>query len=375
MKRFLLAPDSFKGTMTASEVCDIQRAAILSLLPDAEIAAIPMADGGEGMTAAYLRILGGTRVTATVTGPLGKPVEGFYGLLPDGGAVIEMAAAAGLPFVGDAPDPLCATTYGVGELMQDALLHGANRILLGLGGSATNDGGVGMAAALGWRFYDTSGQRVEPLAKNMERIARIEQPARPFPVPVTAACDVNNPLLGARGATVVFGPQKGVTDETRPLLERGLRQLMYTAERTFGISVCNVPGAGAAGGLGAGVLAFLGGSLVPGIELLLDTARFDERVREVDAVFTGEGRMDRQSAFGKVPMGVGERCKRANVPCIALCGSLGDGAEEMAAHGITAAFSAVRGAADFAQIQQTCREDMYLLTQNVVRLLCAGAKD
>lgn len=368
-RRFLLAPDSFKGTMGAGEVCEIVAEAIRSVVPDAEVAAIPMADGGEGMAAAYLNILGGERVEARVTGPLGAPVTGFYGMLPDGSAVIEMAAAAGLPLAGEVRDPLNATSYGVGELIRCAVERGARRILLGLGGSATNDLGVGMAAALGWRFLDADGAELAPLAKNLPRVARVLPPEAPLPCPVTAACDVRNPLLGSEGATAVYGPQKGVTPELRPILEAGIERVARLLEGLLGIPMIDVPGAGAAGGMGAGVLAFLGGKLQPGVELLLDAVDFDEKLAAVDAVFTGEGRMDRQSANGKVPMGVGMRCKRAGVPCIALCGSLGAGAEEMRAWGIDACFSAVRGEADFARIRRSCREDLFLLTQSVVRLM------
>lgn len=371
-RRFLLAPDSFKGTLEAAEVCEIFAEAIRSEVPDAQIAAIPMADGGEGMTETYLKLLGGARISVQVTGPLGAPVEGFYGRLNDGSAVIEMAAAAGLPLAGEVRDPLNATSFGVGELIRHAVEHGAQRILLGLGGSATNDLGVGMAAALGWRFLDATGAGLVPLAKNLGRVARILPPEKALPCAVTAACDVRNPLLGDDGATAVYGPQKGVTAQLRPILEAGIGHVSEMLEDMLGMELRNVPGAGAAGGMGAGVLAFLGGSLKPGIELILDAVDFDARLRHADVVFTGEGRMDRQSANGKVPMGVGLRCRSAGVPCVALCGSLGEGAEELRRCGVTACFSAVRGETDFARIRESCREDLYRLTRSVVRLMNAG---
>lgn len=371
-KRFVLAPDSFKGTLEATEVCEILSEAIYAEVPDAQITAIPMADGGEGMTAAVLKLMGGALVEVDVTGPLGAPVRGFYGMLDDGSAVIEMAAAAGLPLAGDVRDPLRATTRGVGELIRHAAEHGARRILLGLGGSATNDMGAGMAAALGWRFLDESGAELAPLAENLGKIARILPPKEQLPCPVVAACDVRNPLLGDDGATAVYGPQKGVTAQLRPVLEAGIARVSGMLEAMLGIPLQNVPGSGAAGGMGAGVLAFLGGSLKPGVELLLDAVDFDAKLRDADAVFTGEGRMDRQSANGKVPMGVGLRCKRAGVPCIALCGSLGEGAEEMRKYGVTACFSAVRGETDFARIQKSCRDDLYRLARSVVRLMNAS---
>lgn len=370
-KRFVLAPDSFKGTLEAAEVCEILAEAIRAEVPDAQITAIPMADGGEGMTAAYLKLLGGVRVEMDVTGPLGLPVHSFYGMLQDGSAVIEMAAAAGLPLAGDVRDPLRATTWGVGELIRHAAAQGARRILLGLGGSATNDMGAGMAAALGWRFLDEDGAELAPLAENLNEVARILPPEEQLPCPVVAACDVRNILLGDDGATAVYGPQKGVTPQLRPILEAGIARVSGMLEDMLGIPLQNVPGAGAAGGLGAGVLAFLGGSLKPGIEMLLDAADFDAKLKDADAVFTGEGRMDRQSASGKVPMGVGLRCRRAGVPCIALCGALGEGAEEMRRYGVTACFSAIRGETDFERIRKSCRDDLYQLARSVVQLMNA----
>ena len=234
-RRFLLAPDSFKGTLEAAEVCEIFAEAIRSEVPDAQIAAIPMADGGEGMTETYLKLLGGARISVQVTGPLGAPVEGFYGRLNDGRAVIEMAAAAGLPLAGEVRDPLNASSFGVGELIRHAVEHGAQRILLGLGGSATNDLGVGMAAALGWRFLDEAGAGLAPLAKNLGRVARILPPEKALPCAVTAACDVRNPLLGDDGATAVYGPQKGVTAQLRPILEAGIGHVSEMLEDMLGM--------------------------------------------------------------------------------------------------------------------------------------------
>lgn len=348
--RILLAPDSFKGTLSAEEICRIMEDAIRSIRPDAEILSIPMADGGEGMTAAYLKIIGGRRMELRVTGPLGAPVDAFYGMLPDGSAVIEMAAAAGLPLMGGLRDPLRATTRGVGEMLLHAAAHGARHILLGLGGSATNDMGCGMAAALGWKFLDENSQELEPLAMNLARTKTI-LPGSPFPLPVTAACDVQNPLLGAHGATAIYGPQKGVTKENHALLEGGLANIARL------MNLQEIPGAGAAGGLGAGVLAFLQGRLVPGIDMLLDAANFDTLLQRADLVITGEGRMDAQSANGKVPMGVGLRCKDAGVLCIAVCGSLGDGAEEMRKHGVTSMYAAAKtGYAGAEDIRRTTLE-------------------
>ena len=369
MKRFILAPDSFKGTLTAAQVCDIQARAIRAHFPDADIRAIPMADGGEGMVEAYLGIIGGERRAVPVAAPLGGTVEAAYGLLPDGSAVMEMAAAAGLPLVLGRENPLEATTRGVGELLLHAAAGGVRRVLLGLGGSCTNDCGIGMAAALGYRFLDSAGRTVAPLARNLGRMDQILPPEHLPPLEVRAACDVTNPLLGPRGATRTFGPQKGADAGMVEQPEAGMSRCARVQEDISDGAVGQLPGAGAAGGMGAAVVALLGGELVPGAELLLDSAGFDGLLDQADMVFTGEGRIDWQSADGKVPGAVAARCRRAGVPCVALCGSVGRGAEALYGAGMTAIFSAVRGAADFDSIRKTSEEDLFFLTDAVVRLL------
>lgn len=373
LKRFLLAPDSFKGTMNSEEVCRIVADAILNHIPDAEIQTIPMADGGEGMTEAYLRLFGGERERCRVSGPLGEEMDVYYGLLPDGSAVAEMAICAGLPLMEGKLAPMHATTKGVGDLILCAQRRGIRRLLLGLGGSATNDGGIGMAGALGYRFFDAEGAAVEPVACNMGKIARIVPPECMPEMEVRAACDVDNPLCGENGASSVFGPQKGASGEDVAALDAGLKNLAAVIRRDLGVDVETVPGAGAAGGLGAGIMAFLRGKLMPGVELLLDAAEFDEKVAQCDLVITGEGRMDGQSVRGKVPVGVARRARAAGVPCVALCGSLGDGAEAVYPEGITAAFAAVRGCQDFETVKRTCREDMRVLADSVIRLILAFA--
>ena len=259
----------------------------------------------------------------------------------------------------------------MGELLLDAAERGIRKVLLGLGGSATNDCGVGMAAALGFRFLDAAKEAVEPFAGNLGAIQKILPPEKPLELTVTAACDVDNPLTGPQGATAVFGPQKGVTPECQPELERGMAHMGRMLENFTGKAIATMPGSGAAGGLGAAVLAFLGGALRPGIELLLDTAGFDELLEGADLVITGEGRIDGQSAHGKVPAGVGLRCKAKGVPCAALCGSVGPGAEAVYNCGVTAIFSAVQGVTTFSEIRETCRGDLAFLTESVIRLLQA----
>ena len=362
----LLAPDSFKGTLSAREVCEIEARAIRDVLPDAHVTLLPMADGGEGMVDACLSMFGGERTACRVTGPDENPVDAAYALLPDGSAAIEMAAAAGLPLMRGRLDPLHATTYGVGELLRFAQRHGARRILLGLGGSATNDCGTGMAAALGWRFLDADGAQVAPLAENLGKITAIEPPEERLKAEVLAASDVDSPQLGAHGATYVFGPQKGVTEEIKPKLEADMAHFAAVLKKTFPDFDAAAPGAGAAGGMGAAVVTFLGGTLRPGIELLLDAAKFDSLVAGADLVITGEGRMDAQSLHGKVPCGVAKRAKRAGKPCIAICGALGDGAETLREVGITAFYAASHGKRTMDELQKTCRKELYEVTKAVI---------
>ena len=369
MKRFLLAPDSFKGTLSAQEVCAIEAAVIRKHIPDAVIRAIPMADGGEGMVESYLGIMGGRRVTVPVTGPLGGTVDAVYGVLPDGSAVMEMAAAAGLPLVAGRENPLETSTYGVGELLLHAARSGIRKILLGIGGSCTNDCGIGMAAALGFRFLDDRGNPVEPLAKNLGLIEEIVPPECLPELDLRVACDVDNPLLGEHGATYTFGPQKGADAEMLVLLEAGMAHFAQVLTQFCGIPVADLPGSGAAGGLGAALRAFLGGRLMPGAELLLDSVGFDELLKEADIVLTGEGRIDWQSAHGKVPGTVGLRCKAAGVPCAALCGSVGKGADALYDCGISAIFSAVQGVCTFEAVRETSAASLEFLADAVLRLL------
>ena len=369
MKKYILAPDSFKGTLSAAEVCEIQAAVIRKYMPDAQIHSIPMSDGGEGMVQSFLNVIGGRRIAVPVTGPLGGTVDAVYGLLPDGSAVMEMAAAAGLPLAAGRPDPLRASTFGVGQLLLDAAARGVRKVLLGLGGSATNDCGIGMAAALGFQFLGADGRPLDPSAVNLGKICGIQEPEHLPELEISAACDVNNPLLGPTGATYTFGPQKGADEAMLEQLESGMYRFAQVLTEHYGTSGADEPGAGAAGGMGTAVLRLLGGTLKPGIELLLDAVNFDELVRDADMVFTGEGRIDWQSAHGKVPMGVGQRCRRAGVPCIALCGSVGKNAEDLYACGITAIFSAIQNITTFEALQNTGRKDLEFLTDAVMRML------
>lgn len=369
LKKIILAPDSFKGTLSAQEVCRIEKKVLTGYFPEAKIECIPMADGGEGMVDAYLNILGGRRNSVTVNGPLGNPITSYFGILPDGSAVIEMAAAAGLPLVKGRENPLYTSTYGVGEMIAQARRDGIGKILLGLGGSCTNDCGVGMASALGFRFLGKDGMELEARAYNLHRIYKIVEPDEPFNVEIYAACDVSNPLIGPNGATYTFGPQKGADQETLDCLERGVAHFAEVLSEHYGYDCTQIPGAGAAGGMGAAVRMMLNGTLKSGIELLLDATKFDSTLEDADLVITGEGRVDWQSAFGKVVSGVGERCKKKNVPCIALGGSVGKGVERVYEHGITAVFSSIQNIATFDEVKNASQENLERLIDSVARLL------
>ncbi|MGI6249313.1 MAG: glycerate kinase [Acutalibacteraceae bacterium] len=367
MPGFLIVPDSFKGTLNSDEVCGIIGEAILSVIPDAEIKRIPVADGGEGMAEALLAAAGGQRVSAVVTGVFGAPMTAGYVMLSDGSAAMDMSACAGLPLAGNNKNPALATTRGVGELIIDAVGRGAKSIVLGLGGSATNDCGIGMASALGYRFLDNSGREVDPVGASMTSIKKIIPPQKHLGIRITAACDVDNPLFGEQGAAFVFAPQKGADEAMVKELDNGLRNMADLIKRDLGKDAAFLPGSGAAGGMGAGVVAFLDGSLRSGIDLVLDAADFDKYLEKSDYVITGEGRMDAQSMRGKVPAGVARRAAAKGKTVIAVNGSLGAGAQEMLNHGIDAVYAAVTEEKSMEEILRTCREDLFNISVKAIK--------
>ncbi len=334
MRRWLLLSDSFKGTLSSRAICRIAREA--AAMFDGELAALPVADGGEGTVDCFAAACGGTLLHETVCGPFpGETLRAAYALLPGGTAVVECASCAGLPLVAGRADPTRTTTFGVGELLRCVVERGAKRVILGLGGSCTNDGGCGAAAALGVRFYDVQGRAFVPVGGTLHRIARIDtDEARALlrGVDVTAMCDIDNPLYGESGAAHVFAPQKGADVQTVALLDEQLRALSAVITRTLGLDVAQLPGAGAAGGFGAGCVAFLGARLQSGIETVLDTVGFDALARQSELVITGEGRLDAQSLRGKVVSGVARRCAAAGTECFALVGTLD--ADEAALHAV-----------------------------------------
>ena len=342
--RIVVAPDSYKGSVSALGVAQAMERGILQVFPGADVRKIPIADGGEGTVEALVTATGGELRQAEVTGPLGEKLMAQWGILGDGRtAVIEMAAASGLPLVPAAKkNPRITTTCGTGELMRAALDNGLRKIIIGIGGSATNDGGTGMARALGARFTDPDGKELPDGGAALSRLQRIDLSGldpRLQDTEITVACDVDNPLCGARGASAVFGPQKGATPEIVAELDAALAHFAAITQQTTGRQVAELPGAGAAGGLGAGLMFFTRAKLKPGVEIVLDAVGFAEIVKEASFVITGEGRTDFQTAFGKAPVGVAKVAKQFNVPVFCLSGGLGEGADDVLAQGIDAVMS------------------------------------
>lgn len=373
MKKVVLIPDSFKGTMSSLEICRIMERAILAQYPAAEVISVPVADGGEGTVDAFLTALGGEKITVPVQGPLGEMVDGFYGRLGDT-AFIEMAAAAGLPLMGDHLAPEAASTYGVGQLMVHAAEHGAKRMIVGLGGSATTDGGCGAAAAAGVRFLDGDGTPFVPNGGSLRDIAQIDvsglHPGLKAAEIVTM-CDIDNPLTGITGAACVFSPQKGADQAAVERLDAGLVHLAQVVRSQLGIEIETVPGSGAAGGMGGGMTAFFGSRLEMGIQVVLDTVDFDTLIQDADYIFTGEGKIDSQSLGGKVVIGVSRRAKRQNVPVIAVVGDIGDPVEAAYDQGVTGIFSINRVAVPYSEARPRAKEDLYRTMDNLCRFLAA----
>ena len=371
-KKFLLVPDSFKGTMQSSEICGIMEQAIRTHYPDSGIISIPVADGGEGSVDCFVTALNGSKRSVTVKGPFFEPVEAYYGIVNGKTAVIETAACAGLPLAGERADPCKTTTYGVGELIAHAVKSGCRKVIVGLGGSCTNDAGAGMAAALGVKFLNGDGKEFVPVGGTLSDLRGIDLSGR-MPelkgVEIVAMCDIDNPLYGPSGAACVFAPQKGADGDAVRLLDRGLRAASEVIRKDLERDISKVPGSGAAGGMGAGMLAFLDARLQMGIETVLDTVRFDSLLKDADLVLTGEGRLDSQSIRGKVVAGVARRAKRAGVPVIAVVGDIGDGIGEVYSMGVTSVFSINRVAVDFRTAKTRSREDLRLTVDDVMRLL------
>ena len=379
----LIAPDSFKGTLTSQQIIEIISAQAAIHLPDCKITGIPIADGGEGTIHAILQSRSGHLETLIVNNPLFHPVEAFYGILenPDSdktSAIIEMAAASGITLIPQTPGmALLTTSYGTGELIADAIKKGCNNITVAIGGSATNDGGCGAMAALGFRFLDKEGKEVIPTGENLIHINHIDTT---FALPglkettFTVMCDVNNPFVGANGATYIYGPQKGALKEHLALLEKGMIHFAEVILRDLGKDIKNMPGAGAAGGLGGTLYAFLDAQLKSGIETMLDLVYFDRLAHENDLIITGEGLADGQSMKGKVLWGIGNRAMQAGIPVIAIVGGMTSDAKQLYQCGITALVPALNLAMPLEEALQYAERSLADAAERVFLLLKTGGR-
>ena len=376
--RILVAPDSYKGSVSAIGVAAAVERGIHAVFPDAQVQKVPIADGGEGTVEALVAATGGRLIRTTVPGPLGEPVQACWGVLGDGEtAVIEMAAASGLPLVPkDRRDPRITSTAGTGALMKAALDQGLHKLVIGIGGSATTDGGTGMARALGARFLDAQGRPLPEGGAALAALATIDLAGldpRLATAEMMVACDVDNPLTGPRGASAVYGPQKGATPEMVQELDLALGVLAEVATRTTGRAIAALPGAGAAGGLGAGLLWFTPARLRPGVEIVLEATGFEALVEGADLVITGEGRTDAQTAMGKAPVGVAAVAQRHGVPVVCLSGGLAVGADEVLRHGIGALASIVPQAMSLEECMSNGADLIEAGAARVCRLLKIGA--
>ncbi len=370
--KIAIAPDSFKECLTADEVAGAIEEGVRRALPDCVTVCVPMADGGEGTVDALIAATNGRIVELTGTGPMGTPVATRYGLLGDGeSAVIEMAAVSGLPLVRtEERDPRIATTYGTGELLCDALNRGASRIIIGLGGSATNDGGAGAAQALGVSLRDAAGRELPWGGAALARLATIDL-SRRHPrlnqCVLEAACDVDNPLCGPTGASRVYGPQKGAGPTVVEELDAALRHFGDVIEAQLGVPVLDVPGAGAAGGLGAGLVAFAGGVLRPGVDIVADACKLTSRIAGAELVITGEGRIDAQTPHGKTPAGVAKAARQLGIPVVAIAGSLGPGYDAVHDCGIREVISIQSGTMSLAEAMARAPELLAAAAERVAR--------
>jgi len=335
MHTFVLAPDSFKESMSAEQACQAMQRGVLQVFPDAFCIAVPMADGGEGTVEALLRSLDGQGITWMVTGPLVTQQVSTYFAIVDYGrtAVLEMAKANGIHLLAaEQRNPMLTSTYGTGEMIKQALDRGIEKIIIGLGGSVTNDGGAGMAQALGVQFFNSTGEAIQVCGGNLDQINQIDisqLDARLKNTEILIASDVNNPLCGPNGASAIFGPQKGATPEMVQQLDRNLNHYANLVEASLGISIKNVAGSGAAGGLGFGLMAFAGAKLQSGVELIIEQSRLAEKISQADYVLTGEGKIDSQTALGKTPFGVAQVAQQFNKPVLAFAGLVGEGIESL----------------------------------------------
>ncbi len=377
--KIVIAPQGFKGNLSALQVAQAIVSGIKRVLPDAVTTIKPMADGGEGTVQALVDATGGKIMTKEVTGPLGGRVTAHWGLLSDKvTGVIEMAAASGLPLVPpEKRNPLVATTYGTGELILAALESGCRKLIIGIGGSATNDGGAGMAQALGARLLDSTGADLPSggaALANLEHIDVNNLDSRLADCEVLLACDVTNPLCGAQGASAVYGPQKGATPQVVAQLDAALAHYADVIQRDLGVKVKDIPGAGAAGGLGAGLIVFLKAKVIPGIDVVIQASGLVESLKDADLVFTAEGKIDSQTAYGKVPTGVARKAKEFGLPVIAIAGEVADDYRVVYQHGIDAVLSIAPGPISLSQSMAEAERLVTDTAERAIRLFLCGTK-
>ena len=374
--KFLFASDSFKGTLSSEQIIRLLTESAKEAFPDCETAGTLIADGGEGTVDAVIAMTKGELIRVPVHGPLMEETTAVYGKINEDSAIIEMAAASGLPMVPEnLRNPLNTTTYGTGELIRDALDRGFRNISVALGGSATNDGGMGAMSALGVKFLDKDGNVLDGKGSDLEKVASVDvsglHPAV-AETKFTVMCDVNNPLTGPDGATYTFGKQKGGTPEILDRLEAGMKSYAKVAGEALGKDIAHIAGAGAAGGMGAALCGFLNAGLKSGIETVLDLIGFDEMLEGVDLVVTGEGRIDWQSAFGKDPSGIGMRCKKKGVPAVAIVGGMGNGAEKIYEFGVESIIPTINGAMDINEALERAEELYKGAADRMFRFLKVG---
>ena len=374
--KILIAPDSFKGSATSRMAAEAIGKGVHLVFPDAELIEIPVADGGEGTVEALTDSLKGKVVTKRVRGPLGDTVDAEYGILPGDIAVIEMASASGLPLVPENKrNPLLTSTFGTGQLILDAIEKGCSEIILGIGGSATNDGGTGMARALGFSFLDSFGNELPEGGGSLKDLADIDDSKmdeRILETKILVACDVTNPLIGPKGASFIYGAQKGASPSDIKLLDTALGKLAKIINSKYCRANENIPGAGAAGGLGYGLMEFCGGELKSGIEIVLDLIKFDDFLDGADLVISGEGRIDGQSVYGKVPVGIARRAKKKNIPVLVVVGDIGPEVEAVYNHGIDAVMSSVNKAMSLEEAMSRVYELLIDSSSRALRMIKIG---
>ncbi|MBK5243277.1 glycerate kinase [Clostridium sp.] len=373
MKKVILIPDSFKGTLSSIQICEIIQSKIKQHFPECKVISIPVADGGEGSVDCFLTALGGEKINLIVKNPYFEDMDSFYGIIDKGNtAVIEMAACAGLPLVEDRKDPSKTTTYGVGQLILDAAGRGVKKIIVGLGGSSTNDCGCGAAAAIGVKFFNNKGEKFIPTGGTTHEISSIDISGKAEVlngIEIVTMCDIDNPMYGQTGAAHVFGPQKGADAEMVLFLDEGIKNISEIIKKDLSKDLSEIPGSGAAGAMGAGMIAFFDSVLQMGIETVLDTVKFSNVITGADMIFTGEGKIDFQSLRGKVVIGVAKRAKLQNVPVSVIAGGADNGIDESYDLGVTSIFSINRLPEAFETSRYKSVENMTFAVDNILRLI------